>query len=78
MNHPIHSVVTLPLKADGVSIMGNLFSRFDVILIDVPAFSTGADALTIAARIGGILLVCRNNSTGIAEIKVVGSVLTDF
>jgi hypothetical protein len=31
MNHPIHPVVTLPLKADSQSIMGNLFICCDVI-----------------------------------------------
>ncbi len=68
----------------------SLGNRFDAILIDVPAFSVGADARTIAARVGGVLLVCRNNKTSMADVnavsaqlvradvEVVGSVLVDF
>ncbi len=65
-------------------------SRFDVVLIDVPACRTSADALAIAARIGGVLLVVRKDKTRLADIAavnaqlaynsihVVGSVLLDF
>lgn len=63
---------------------------FDVVLYDVSAFSTGADALAVAASAGGVLLVARKNKTRLADInaasdqlgrhgaEVVGSVLLDF
>lgn len=72
------------MALDGMS------SRFDVILVDVPACATAADALVIAARVGGVLLVVRKDKTRLADIaaintqlvhnrvQVVGSVLIDF
>jgi protein-tyrosine kinase len=63
---------------------------FDVVLYDVSAFSAGADALAIAARAGGVLLVARKNTTRLADIaaaadqlgragaEVVGSVMVDY
>ena len=68
----------------------NFARRFDIVLIDVAALSTAADALAIAAKVGGVLLVTRKNVTRIADInaasvqldrigvEVVGSVLVDF
>lgn len=68
----------------------NLGKHFSTILIDVPAFSVGADALAIAAHIGGVVLVARKNKTHIASLNIlreklkrtgaemVGSVLLDF
>jgi len=68
----------------------SLASRFDVILIDVPAFSVGADALAIGARTRGTLLVCRKDrgragtirnagrQLARAGVEVVGSVLVEF
>lgn len=53
----------------------NLGNLFDVILIDVPAFSTGADALTITAQAGGVLLVARKNETRLEDISIVGEQL---
>ena len=65
-------------------------SRFDVTLYDVAASSRGLDALVLAARTGGVLIVARKNKTHLADIntlaeqvaqngaKVVGSVLVDF
>ncbi|MDP1558489.1 MAG: chain length determinant protein tyrosine kinase EpsG [Nitrosomonas sp.] len=67
-----------------------LVSQFDVILYDTSAFSSGADALAIAARTEGVLLVAHKNDTRLADIatlneqiirsgaEVVGSVLIDF
>jgi len=67
-----------------------LHEIFDVILIDTPAFSVGADAQAIAAAVGGVLLVARKNNTRTSTIsatakllasngtKVVGSVMTEF
>ncbi|HEX2532047.1 MAG TPA: chain length determinant protein tyrosine kinase EpsG [Burkholderiaceae bacterium] len=68
----------------------SLDNRFDVILVDTSPFSAGADAMTIAARIGGVLLVCRRNQASLTDIgkvatqlkrigiEAVGSVLVDF
>lgn len=68
----------------------NLGDRFDVVLYDMSAFSAGADALAIAVRAGGVLLVARKNTTNLADIgsvaeqlgrvgaEVVGSVMVDY
>ncbi|PHV48038.1 chain length determinant protein tyrosine kinase EpsG [Janthinobacterium sp. BJB301] len=67
-----------------------LESSYDVVLYDSAAFSLGSDALALAARTGGVLLVARKNHTPVADInamteqmlhsgaQVVGSVLVDF
>jgi len=67
-----------------------LESNFDVVLYDASSFSQGSDALAIATRAGGVLLVARRNHTQVADIQamqeqmahsgaeVVGSVLVDF
>ncbi|TFW16405.1 chain length determinant protein tyrosine kinase EpsG [Duganella callida] len=68
----------------------NLEAQHDIVLYDAPPFSVGADALAIAARAGGVLLVARKNHTLVADIdamteqlshsgaKVVGAVMVDF
>lgn len=67
-----------------------LASEFDVVLFDVPAFSAGADALAVAVRAKGVLLVVRKNVTSVNDIsavaeqlgrvgtEVVGSVMVDY
>ncbi len=67
-----------------------LASQFDVILYDTLAFSSGVDALAIAARTDGVLIVAHKNNTRLSDInamneqlkysgsEVVGSVLIDF
>jgi len=72
----------------GVNLM--LESRYDVVLYDVPAAELGSDALALAARAGGVLIVARNNKTPVDAItalseqiahtgaEIVGSVLVDF
>ncbi|WP_207393671.1 chain length determinant protein tyrosine kinase EpsG [Duganella aceris] len=73
---------------------GNLNTRLeashDVVLYDVPAWSSGSDALAVAARAKGVLLVARKNKTRIDHINamaekmthsgasVVGTVMVDF
>lgn len=67
-----------------------LESRYDVVLYDVPPFATGVDALAVAGRAGGVLLVARKDHTRMAAVAhmagqlgeagadVVGSVVVDF
>lgn len=67
-----------------------LANQFDVILYDTLAFSNGSDALAIAARTDGALVVAHKNNTRLSDInaineqlkysgtEVVGSVLIDF
>ncbi|GGX82217.1 chain length determinant protein tyrosine kinase EpsG [Massilia dura] len=79
------------LSRDGFTALGvQLESRFDVVLYDVPAGGTGSDALAVAARAGGVLLVSRKDVTPLNEViklsdqlaqngvKIVGSVLVSF
>jgi chain length determinant protein tyrosine kinase EpsG len=67
-----------------------LESRYDVVLYDLPPFASGADALAVAGRAGGVLLVARKHHTRIANIarmseqlteaggEVLGSVVVEF
>jgi chain length determinant protein tyrosine kinase EpsG len=64
--------------------------NFDTVFYDVPAFSAGADALMLAAKVGGVLVVARKDATrmaGLADmctqlaragVEIVGSVLVEF
>jgi receptor protein-tyrosine kinase len=64
-------------------------ARYEIILVDTPAFSSGADANMLAARAGGALMVARSRETrvaglvemskvlGQAGVTVVGSVFND-
>ena len=72
------------------SLRTELESSYDVVLYDSAAFSLGSDALALAARTCGVLLVARKNHTPVGDInamteqmlhsgaQVVGSVLVDF
>ncbi|PSJ16444.1 chain length determinant protein tyrosine kinase EpsG [Nitrosomonas supralitoralis] len=67
-----------------------LSSQYDVILYDTLAFSNGVDALAIAARTEGALVVAHKNNTCLDDVnamseqlkysgaEIVGSVLIDF
>lgn len=67
-----------------------LESRYDVVLYDLPPFATGSDALAVAGRASGVLLVARKNYTRIANVtrmveelvdaggEVLGSVVVEF
>jgi chain length determinant protein tyrosine kinase EpsG len=73
-----------------ISINKELASRFDVILMDSAPFKLGADTLTLAGKVGGVLLVARKHITRVQDIakmadslkysgcQVVGSVLLEF
>lgn len=52
-----------------------LASQFDVILYDTTAFSNGADALAVAARTDGVLLVAQRNRTRLNDINVMNEQL---
>lgn len=77
-------------RASFVATNKMLGERFDIILYDTPAFSSVADALTIAARAGGVLLVVRKDHTRMADLtafseqlrrsgtEIVGSVMVSF
>lgn len=77
-------------RSSFVELKGQVESRFDVVLYDVPAYTTGSDALAVAARVGGVLLVARKNKTSMAEVvnmgeqiaqngvRIVGAVMVDF
>jgi chain length determinant protein tyrosine kinase EpsG len=64
--------------------------RYDVVLYDLPPFAVGVDALAVAGRAGGVLLVARKDHTRLANVsrmaeqlteaggEVVGSVVVDF
>lgn len=68
----------------------DITDRYDVTLVDTSAFGVGADALMVAAKVGGVLLTIRKNRTKLTEIdaigrqllrlnvQIVGSVLVDF
>jgi len=79
------------INRTGFSVMNDTLSeRFDIILYDTPAFASAADALTITARAGGVLLVVRKDHTRVADLtafgdqvrrigaEVVGTVLVSF
>lgn len=46
-----------------------LADRYDAIFVDTPAVSAGADALTLALRCSGALLVVRRGQTRVADVK---------
>lgn len=71
-------------------VLRHLAAQFDVVLLDSPAATEGADAQTIAVRAGAALIVARNNSArkwrvqgtfdrvAQARAMIVGAVLNDF
>lgn len=72
------------------SLLRTARERFDVVLIDTPARSSGADVETIASRAGGALAVSRKHFTSSRHLQVlveslrhagapvVGAVLNEF
>ncbi|AEJ01039.1 chain length determinant protein tyrosine kinase EpsG [Nitrosomonas sp. Is79A3] len=67
----------------------HLANQFDIILYDSVAFTSGSDALAIAARTSGVLIVAQKNNTRLDDIstmneqlkcsgaEVIGSILMD-
>lgn len=72
------------------AMLANVTERFDVVLIDTPAFSTSMDVHIIARHTGGAFAVARKNQTRLSAfadfgstlaqsgINVVGSVMNSF
>jgi chain length determinant protein tyrosine kinase EpsG len=72
------------------SLNTQLESRYDIVLYDVPPFQVGVDAVAVASRAGGALLVTRKNHTRISHIgrtaeqlvdagcEILGSVVMEF
>lgn len=60
---------------------GGLVSQFeaqhDIVLFDASAFTSGADALAIAGRAHGVLLVVRKNKTMLDDVAAIGEQLTN-
>ena len=54
-----------------------LESRYDVVLYDVPPFETGVDAVPVAVRAGGALLVARRHVTRLAHLARAAGQLAD-
>jgi chain length determinant protein tyrosine kinase EpsG len=48
---------------------------YDVVLFTAPALGTAVDALAVAARAGGVLLVGNRNKTQLANIRIAGEKL---
>jgi chain length determinant protein tyrosine kinase EpsG len=77
-------------RASFTNVSAQFEARHDVVLYDVPAAAVGSDALAVAARAKGALLVVRKNKTRVDDINalaekiarsgaaVVGTVLVDF
>ena len=72
------------------SLNTQLENRYDIVLYDVPPFQAGVDAVAVASRAGGALLVTRKNYTRISHIgrtaeqlvdagcEILGSVVMEF
>ena len=54
-----------------------LESRYDIVLYDVPPFEAGADAVPVAVRAGGALLVARHHVTRLAHLARAAGQLAD-
>jgi chain length determinant protein tyrosine kinase EpsG len=72
------------------TLAGRLSARFNITLIDLSPFKAGAEALAVAAEVGGAVLVTRRHQSRVADVvaietalrsvgsQLVGSVLLDF
>lgn len=77
-------------RQEFVRLLQDASSRYDFILIDTPASKHGSDALTIAARAGGAIVLTRQDHSRLPEVQalmeglhdygttIVGSVLNQF
>lgn len=77
-------------RASFATLNRELESQFDVVLYDSSAFAVGSDALALASRVGGVLLVVRKDHTNVSQVhamteqlaqsgaQVVGCVMVEF
>lgn len=56
----------------------NVVNRFDVTLIDASSLKVGADALLMAEKADGLLLLIRKNKTKMSDIEAVGRQLSRY
>jgi chain length determinant protein tyrosine kinase EpsG len=80
----------LVARSQFIGQLAEVVRQYDVVIVDSPAATLGADAQTIAVRTSGALMVARNNATRLADVQalrdslasasaqVVGVVLNDF
>jgi chain length determinant protein tyrosine kinase EpsG len=80
----------MPAREGFRNLNTQLESRYDIVLYDVPPFQAGVDAVAVASRAGGALLVTRKNYTRISHIgrtaeqlvdagcEILGSVVMEF
>lgn len=62
-------------QAEFGRLLNELSSKFDVILIDTPSAQEASDALVVAMRARGALIVGRKDKTRSAEIAQLGAIL---
>jgi protein-tyrosine kinase len=63
-------------RANFGNLCRDLETQYDVVLYDASAFSLGSDALALAAKVGGVLLVARKHHTSVADVNVMAEQLT--
>jgi protein-tyrosine kinase len=77
-------------RASFKTLNNQLESHYDAVLYDASAYTVGADALAIAATVGGVVIVARKHKTATKNVdalvervkainaEVIGTVLLDF
>jgi chain length determinant protein tyrosine kinase EpsG len=77
-------------RASFASLAKQLETNYDAVLYDVAPSAQGSDALAIAARVGGAILIARKDRTGLADlaalveqlerngVEIVGTVLQEI
>ena len=53
-------------------------NQYDIVLYDTPEFMVSTDALLVAARTGGVLLVIQKNNTRFADINTISDQMTSI
>jgi chain length determinant protein tyrosine kinase EpsG len=59
------------------ALLRDLARDHDVVLVDTPAAGANADALTVAARAGGAVLVVRKSRTRVAELRDLAAAIAE-
>lgn len=58
--------------------LGMVFSRYDVVLIDTPSAQESSDALVVAQRARGVLVVGRKDKTKAAELAQLSQIMGGY